>query len=146
MKKWIFLILLVCACMGQQSQFTITDITFCASEPSDRAYITQPDSLYTQGDIVWIYLEAFKFDYTKTNSKYKAIFAVDLTVYTEQGKEIRSGTQHMEFPSKEEPVYVWFKLWINSTELSKGIYTVELTITDTISKKSAVSEGTFYIE
>jgi hypothetical protein len=145
MKKWMVLLVIFCACLGQKSQFTVTNITFCASEPSDRAYDKQPDSVYTQGDMVWMYLEAFKFDYTETGSGYNVVFNVSLEVFNAQGTSVRSGTQIMEFPSKNEPVYVWFSFWIDSTDLPQGVYTVEMTITDTLSGDSAVTEGIFTI-
>ncbi|MGD2250485.1 MAG: hypothetical protein PVF58_18975 [Candidatus Methanofastidiosia archaeon] len=146
MKKWLLLTLLVCACLGQKSQFTVTDMTFCTSEPSDRAYDRQPDSVYSPGDIVWMYLEVFKFDYTETDSGYTAVFTVSLQVYNTQGGSVRSGTHPMETSFKGEPVYTWFKFWIDSTDLPPGVYTVELTITDTLSGDSAVTEGVFTID
>lgn len=140
--KRIFLLIILCGCIGQQ-EFTLTDITFCAGEPFERSYQQKHDA-YMQGEIVWLYCEAFKFDY-KEDHPYVASFHTVLNVYDAEGTFIGEVAQNIEVPFQESPVYVWFKFWIDSSDLEEGVYTVQLTITDTVSRQSATAEGTFSI-
>jgi hypothetical protein len=150
MKRWIPFILIVvgCGCVGQEA-FTVTDITFCDSEPFDRTYSKNPDASYISGDIVWIYLEAFRFGYTEEMKGedliYLASFESTLELYYED-TYITGGSQPIEIASADVPTYAWFKFWIDTALLEEGVYTVSLVITDTASGESAKTEGTFTVE
>ncbi|MBU7015128.1 MAG: hypothetical protein HXS52_00860 [Theionarchaea archaeon] len=146
--KWSVCLVLVAVfaigCLGQEN-FTVTDITFCNTEPSDRSYSRNPDAAYTRGDILWMYMEAFRFGYLEEEEGYVSYFDATLEVFDAQGISQGEITQSMEIPLERKPVYVWFKFWIATANLGEGTYTVTVTITDTISEKSAVAEGTFSI-
>lgn len=145
-KHMVFFVVItfLCACVGQET-FTLTDITFCANEPADRSYDQKLDPTYQQGETVWIYLEAFRFDYREEDQSYVAYFDTVFEVYDEKGNCIHQGIQQMEIPSRSTPVYVWFTFFIESEYLEEGIYTVRITVTDTLSGQTATAEGTFYI-
>lgn len=145
--KWIslFTAVILCGCVGQES-FMVTDIVFCENEPFDRSYNQKIDAVYAHKDIVWIYIEAFRFSYTEEDLTYVAYFDTKLEVYDDQGTLIGEVTQPMEVPSQEELVYVWFKFWIDTIELKEGVYTAKITVTDTVSGETAVTEGTFTVE
>lgn len=141
----MFLILIFsCGCVSQE-EFMLTDIIFCESQPADRAYEQKQDPTYVQGETVWIYLEAFKFDYTEEAYLYVVSFDVTLELFDEQGSFIRGGTERMEESSSEVPVYWWFRFWMDSGDLEEGAYIVRITMTDTLSGESATTENTFYI-
>lgn len=146
--KWsVFAVLVaifVSGCIGQE-KFTVTDITFCNAEPFDRSYSRNPDAAYTTGDIVWVYMEVFRFEYLEEEEGYVSYFDSTLEVFDAQGTSQGEVTQSIEVPSDTKPVYMWFKFWIDTVDLGEGTYTVVVTITDTISKKSATTEGTFSV-
>jgi hypothetical protein len=146
--KWsvcaVLVAVFVSGCMGQE-KFTVTDITFCNAEPSDRSYSRNPDAVYTRGDIVWMYMEAFRFEYLEKEEGYVSYFDATLEVFNAHGTSQGEITQSIEIPLERKPVYVWFKFWIATASLGEGTYTITVTLTDTISKKSAVAEGTFSI-
>ena len=149
MRKWIFIMFVVlCGCIGQE-KLTLTEITFCTNEPFDRSYEQNPDAIYMQGETVWIYFETFKFQYTEEERQgvtiYSASFDVKLEVYDDDGIIVLKGTQPIEVASADELVYVWFKFWIDTNEF-EGVYTVKITVTDTLSEESAQTEGTFTVK
>lgn len=147
MKVWIplaVIVLVFCGCIAQE-KFTLTDIIFCASEPADRSYDQKHDPTYVPGETVWIYLEAFKFETREEGYFYVMSFDYTLEVYDEQGNYILGGPDHIEESSSEDPVYVWFRFWIETSGFEEGAYTVKIVMTDTFSKQSATSEGTFYL-
>lgn len=148
MRKWtsvavVIILLAGCGCIRQE-KFTLTDITFCASKPADRAYDQKLDPTYVQGDTVWIYMEAFRFQSEEEGYLYVMSFDATLELYDAQGKFIRGGKEHIKTSSDREPVYMWFRFWIGTEDL-EGTYTVRIIITDTLSGESAASEGTFFI-
>lgn len=138
-------LLLTCACLGQKPDFTLTDIVFCSNEPSDRSYEQKMDATYTYGDIIWLYLECFRFEYTESGDGYTSQFDTEMQVYDDTGTSIRKVTQSMDVPSQVKPVYVWFTFWIDTATLRAGTYTVKITVIDKIAGKKALSEGTFTI-
>ncbi|MGC1120865.1 MAG: hypothetical protein WBA22_07200 [Candidatus Methanofastidiosia archaeon] len=146
--KWsvcaVLVAVFVSGCIGQE-KFTVTDITFCSAEPSDRSYSRNPNAVYTKGDTLWVYMEAFRFEYLEKGEGYVSYFDATLEVFDAEGTSQGEVTQSMEVPSDTKPVYMWFKFWIDTVDLGEGTYTVVVTITDTISKKSAVAEGTFSV-
>lgn len=146
-KRCISLVItgILCGCAGQEP-FTTTDITFCVSEPFDRSYNQMLDAVYTQGDIAWIYMEVFKFSYIKEDLLYTAYFDTALNVYDEKGITCHEGTRSQRIPFQKEPVYAWFSFWIDTIKLKEGVYTVKITITDTISGETVVTEGMFTVE
>ncbi len=147
MRTWIplFLILIICCGCVAQEKFTLTDIIFCENQPADRAYEQKQDPTYLQGETVWIYFEAFRFDYTEEEYLYVVSFDATLELFDEQGSFVGGTTERMEESSSEIPVYWWFKFWIESSDLGEGEYTVRITLIDTVSGESAATEGTFYI-
>jgi hypothetical protein len=145
MKKWIVLGMLVifCGCMAEE--YMLTELTFCAGEPSDRSYDQKLDATYMKGETVWIYVEAFGFLYEEEGSKYMAKFDANMEVVDDSGSSLGTLSQHLDVPSDVEPVYIWLKFWIDSTALAPGAYTARITVTDLMSGEAAVSEGTFTV-
>ena len=143
MKKWIVFGMLVifCGCMAEE--YRLTELTFCDGEPFDRSYDQKLDATYTIGETVWMYFEAFGFLYEEEGSKYMVRVDANLEVFDDSGSSLGTFSQHLDIPSDVEPVYIWLKFWIDSTVLAPGTYTVQVTVTDTISGEAAVSEGTF---
>lgn len=146
MKKWIVLgiLIILCGCTAQGG-FTLTDLTFCDGEPGDRSYIENPDATYTQGETVWMYLEGLGFLTEEKDNKFVGSFDVELELFDDQGTSLGEFSQLLEEPSDEEPDYVWFKFWVDSSTLVAGMYTVRITVTDRLSGETASVEGTFKI-
>jgi hypothetical protein len=147
MRRWILILIIgviFCECLGQEG-LVLTDIIFCVSEPANRSYNQTPDPVYNHGDIAWIYCECFRFDYRKEDHKFVAFFDTKLEVYDSESNYIGDMRQSMEIPSTEKPVYVWFKFWIDTANLKEGAYIVRITVKDTLSGKSTVSEGSFSV-
>ncbi|MBU7023671.1 MAG: hypothetical protein HXS40_05840 [Theionarchaea archaeon] len=147
--KWsvcaVLVAVLLSGCLGQE-KFTVTDITFCSAEPSDRSYSRNPDAVYTKGDIVWVYMEAYRFEYLEKEAGFVSYFDATVEILDADGTSQGEITESMEVPSDTKPVYTWFKFWIGTADLGEGTYTVVVTITDTVSRKSATTEGTFSIK
>ncbi|MBU6997906.1 MAG: hypothetical protein HXS41_11705 [Theionarchaea archaeon] len=146
--KWSVCALLaaviISSCIGQE-EFTVTDITFCNAEPFERSYNINPDAFYTARDIVWIYVEAFRFTSLERGEGYISCFDATVEVFDAQGVSQGDVIQSIEIPSDTEPSFVWFKFWIDTIDLNEGIYTVVVTITDAISGERAATEGTFSV-
>ena len=149
MRKLIpFIVMAVLGCIGQES-FMLTDITFCADEPYERTYEHNPDATYVQGEIVWMYLEGFKFQYNEEQKDeltiYSASFEVTLKVYDSDRNIVLEGNQPIDIASAQLLTYAWFKFWIESKDFEEGTYTVQITAVDSLSGESATTEGTFFI-
>ena len=149
MRKLIpFIVMAVLGCIGQES-FMLTDITFCADEPYERIYEQKPDTTYVQGEIVWMYLEGFKFQYNEEQKDeltiYSASFEVTLKVFDSNGNVVLEGNQPIDIASAQPLTYAWFKFWIESKDFEEGTYTVQITAVDSLSGESATTEGTFFI-
>ena len=145
MKKEISLILImICGCIGQEV-FTLTDITFCTNEPFDRSYEQNRDAVYSRGETVWLYFEAFRFETKQEKDAFVAVFEITLELLDREGTSILKGAQHLDIPSEETPSYLWFKYWIDTQDLEEGIYTVRITAIDNVSGESSTSEGTFSV-
>lgn len=145
-RGFLFVVILLLGCIGQKEPLALTDITFCAYEPGDRSYQQKLDAVYTYGDTVWMYLECFYFNYNKEGERYTALFDTKIEVYYEDGSRLGEVTQPVQISSEVTPVYTWFKFWIDTIDLRLGKYTVKITVTDTLSGQTAVSEGTFTVE
>lgn len=143
-KEISLIIILICGCIGQEV-FTLTDITFCINEPFDRSYEQNRDATYVQGETVWIYFEAFRFETRQEENTFMAVFEMTLELLDSEGTVILKGAQHLDIPSEEEPSYLWFKYWIDTRDLEEGVYTVRITAIDNLSGESATSESTFSV-
>jgi hypothetical protein len=77
---------------------------------------------------------------------YVVYFDTEMKVYDAKGSTCHEGTRSIRIPFQEEPVYAWFSFWIDTIKLKEGIYTVKVTVTDTISGETVVTEGTFTVK
>lgn len=132
-------------CTGQEESFMITDITFCTGEPFDRSYEQNPDHRYAGGDLIWVYLECFRFDSMMDNGDSIAVFNITLEILDDVGACIQTGSQVIEVPTASTPVYAWLKFWISTDTMEEGTYTLRITVEDTISGEQATSQGEFTI-
>ncbi|MBU7032932.1 MAG: hypothetical protein HXS53_10405 [Theionarchaea archaeon] len=149
-KMCIGILAIVCmgiftGCIGQEESFMLTDIIFCTDEPSNRSYEQNFEHRYVRGDILWVYLECFRFEPMVDNGTYVAVFDATLEIFDDVGTCIESGSQVIEVPTTAHPGYVWLKFWISTDTMEEGTYTLKITVKDTVSHEQATSQGEYFI-
>lgn len=132
-------------CVGKEDSFMITEIIFCTDEPSDRSYQQKSDSTYTQGEIIWIYLECFRCEVTMDGEAYVAQIHTILEIIDDTETCMKTESQFMEIPTTAHPIYIWLTFRIRTDALVPGTYTLSLTVEDTLSGETATSRKAFSI-
>ena len=122
----------------------LSDIILFNTEPPEGEI--NPDGIYKPGQTVWIYAELYDFGTKEVNGKYVVHVIWVMDVYDILGNPVLSYPLEYYDELTEKPDYVWYKAWIDTTELEPGVYIVVLTAYDKITLKCISGVTTFLIE
>jgi hypothetical protein len=136
---------LITGCTQEEDSFMTTDITFCKDEPFQRSYEQNSDRTYCQGELVWVYLECFRFSVSEDNGEFNARFNTTLEIFDNTGTCVHRGSEPMKIPTTAHPVYIWLKFWVETDAFPAGTYTLSITVEDILTGDHSPSRGEFYI-
>lgn len=133
-------------------EFKITNLVFCSESPEDyMKYKEQPDATYKPGDVVWIYMNLNNVKYKQNpDSSYEIFIPEHLVVKGPKGEVLLDGnflTEPIPFSKERDMNQVYLTNNINTiAELEDGEYTVNITVTDKLSNKTASVNTKFYLK
>lgn len=132
--------------------FKITNLLFCSEAPEAyMKYIEQPNATYKPGDVVWIYMNLNNVKYKQNpDSSYEIFILEHLLVKGPDGEILLDGdllTEPITFSKERDMNQVYLTNNINtSAELKDGEYTVNITVADRLSNKTASINTQFYLK
>ncbi len=150
--------LVLVACSKQEpakpsgSEFKITNVVFCSESPEDyMKYKEQPNGTYKPGDVVWIYMNLNNVKYKQNpDSSYEIHIPEHLVVKGPKDEVLLDGnflTEPIPFSKERDMNQVYLTNNINTiAELEDGEYTVNITVTDKLSNKTASVNTKFYLK
>ncbi|MGQ9816841.1 MAG: hypothetical protein ACUVQ3_02670 [bacterium] len=132
--------------------FKITNLVFCVEAPEDyMKYKEQPNATYKPGDVVWIYMNLNNVKYKQNpDSSYEIFIPEHLLVKGPNGAILLDTdllTKPLNLSKERDMNQLYLTNNINTAaELGDGKYTVNITVTDKFSNKTASINTEFYLK
>ncbi|MFC1728061.1 hypothetical protein ACFLZ7_01185 [Nanoarchaeota archaeon] len=131
-----------------KKELSVDQLVFASSIDEEYNYVAQPNSIYSVGDAVHVYMRIVDYIHVEGEGRYNVWFVQDAIILDENGNEIssRENLTRIDDVNDEKKDAYNLKNIFETNNLPSGTYTYRVIVRDINGGQETIKEAKFWLE